>query len=81
MMSLDPKIDKKLSEKLSSYEVNVPDFPMKQNRLDRFITLLATPAKNPLDHWAKSMRGITLLGSVPLISALLLSMVQIIVFF
>jgi len=80
-MSHDPKIDKNLRKKLSSYKVNVPEFSMKRNRWDRFINFLASPAKNPLEHLIASTKSIIALTSIPLISAIMISILQMIIFF
>lgn len=80
-MSMEPRKDKKLQQKLATYEVNVPEFPLKKNRWNRLIHYLASPAKNPFEKYTQSFRGIALLQTIPIVGALLLALFQMFVIF
>lgn len=54
-----------LQAKLNEYHVNVPDFPMKVSKWNRFIQFLASPTKNPFDPILSTENGILALKVVP----------------
>lgn len=76
-MNNDPKIDKKLAEKLSSYEVDMPEFSLKRSRWERFINYLASPGQNPFERFSLSTHGLATMNVIPIVGALILSLIQI----
>ncbi|MED4207158.1 hypothetical protein [Neobacillus mesonae] len=81
-MEQDPfKKDHYLNSKLDEYYVNIPDFPMKPRagRWGRFINLLASPAKNPLEPLISTTDGLILLIG-PIAGAAALTVIQILFF-
>ncbi|WP_077212123.1 hypothetical protein [Bacillus dakarensis] len=80
-MSQDPfKQDRHLRTKLDEYHVDVPDFPMKPSRWIRFINLLASPAKDPLDPLISTPSGLILLKIAPIIGTAVVTLIQILMF-
>ncbi|MGD6944290.1 hypothetical protein ACQCT6_20030 [Cytobacillus gottheilii] len=55
-----------LRMKMDEYQVDVPDFPRESTRWGRFINLLASPARNPLESLVSSSNGLILLTAAPL---------------
>jgi hypothetical protein len=68
--------DRHLSTKLDEYQVSIPDFPMKPNRWFRFINLLASPAKDPIDPFISTTNGLMLLKITPIIVTAALALIQ-----
>ncbi|MDC2864940.1 MULTISPECIES: hypothetical protein [unclassified Bacillus (in: firmicutes)] len=64
----------RLKQHLDSDYVEVPDFPQKANRGDRFLRFLASPAKDPVEATIGNDLSvafhISLLACVPLLSLL-----------
>jgi len=64
----------RLKQHLDSDHVEVPDFPQKVNRGDRFLRFLASPAKDPVEATIGNDLSvafhISLLAGVPLLSLL-----------
>ena len=80
-MNQDPfNKDHHLCTKLDEYHVDIPDFPMKPNRWERFINLLASPAKDPLDPLISTTGGIMLLKIAPIIGTAALALIQAFIF-
>lgn len=80
-MSQDPfDRERFLSSKLDEYHVNVPDFPMKRSKWDRFLRFLASPAKNPLEPIITSSDGMLLVKAGPLIAVAVLAIIQVLIF-
>lgn len=80
-MKQDPfEKDQHLRKKLDEYHVDIPDFPMKPNRWERFINLLASPAKDPLDPFISSINGMLLIKIAPIISTTAFAIIQAILF-
>jgi len=76
-MSQDPfNKDRHLCTKLDEYHIDIPDFPMKSNRWERFINLLASPAKDPLDPLISTTGGLMLLKIAPIIGTVALALIQ-----
>jgi hypothetical protein len=69
-----------LCTKLDEYHVDIPDFPMKPSRWERFINLLASPAKDPLDPLISTTDGLMLLKIAPIIGTATLALVQALIF-
>jgi hypothetical protein len=69
-----------LCNKLDEYHVDIPDFPMKSSRWERFINLLASPAKDPLDPLISTTDGLMLLKIAPIIGTATLALVQALIF-
>ncbi|MCM3570678.1 hypothetical protein [Neobacillus mesonae] len=81
-MKMDPfKKDHYLRSKLDEYHVEVPDFPMKPKakRWERFINLLASPAKNPLEPLITTANGSALV-IVPIAGTAAITLIQILFF-
>lgn len=81
-MTHDPlEKEKLLRNKLNEYHVEVPDFPMKNNRgkLERLIAFLASPAKDPFEKIIISHNGVLHLKVAPILVVLALSLLQLIV--
>lgn len=68
-----------LRKKLKEYHVDIPDFPMKASRWERFINLLASPAKDPIDPIISSTNGQLVLTLVPL-AAVAFAFLQVFIF-
>lgn len=66
-----------LRTKLDEYHVNIPDFPMKPNRWERFIRLLASPAKDPLEPLISTSNGLMLLKLGPIAGTGAIGLLQI----
>jgi hypothetical protein len=80
-MSQDPfNKDHHLCTKLDEYHIDIPDFPMKSNRWERFINLLASPAKDPLDPLISTTGGLMLLKIAPIIGTATLALIQALIF-
>jgi hypothetical protein len=80
-MSQDPfNKDHHLCTKLDEYHIDIPDFPMKSNRWERFINLLASPAKDPLDPLISTTDGLMLLKIAPIIGTAALALIQALIF-
>jgi hypothetical protein len=80
-MSHDPfNKDQHLNTKLEQYHVDIPDFPMKPSRWERFINLLASPAKDPLDPIISTSNGILLLRLVPILGTAAFALIQVLLF-
>lgn len=66
----------RLKQHLDSDHVEVPDFPQKVNRGDRFLRFLASPAKDPVEATIGNdlslVFHISLLAGVPLLSILMI---------
>lgn len=64
----------RLKQHLDSDHVEVPNFPQKVNRGDRFLRFLASPAKDPVEavigNDLSIVFHISLLASIPLLSLL-----------
>ncbi|WP_394233726.1 hypothetical protein [Niallia oryzisoli] len=76
-MTQDPfDKDQHLSKRMDEYHVEIPDFPMKPNRWIRFINLLASPAKDPLDPLISSTDGLLLLKIAPIITTAAIALIQ-----
>ena len=69
-----------LCTKLDEYHIDIPDFPMKSNRWERFINLLASPAKDPLDPLISTTGGLMLLKIAPIIGTAALALIQTLIF-
>lgn len=83
-MNHDPfKKEHHLRTKLDEYHVNIPDFPMKakSKRWDRFINVLASPAKDPFEPLISTTNGFILLKIAPIIGAAILALIQVLLFF
>lgn len=80
-MSQDPfEKDHHLKNKLNEYHVEVPDFPMKANRWERFIRFLASPAKDPLEPLISTNNGLIALTLAPVIAAAAFALIQFFIF-
>ncbi|RDW17093.1 hypothetical protein CWR48_14840 [Oceanobacillus arenosus] len=80
-MSQDPfKKDRHLRMKLEEYHVDIPYFPMKPSRWARFINLLASPAKDPLDPLISTSNGLLLLKLVPIMGTVAFALIQVLIF-
>ncbi|WP_141431093.1 hypothetical protein [Bacillus sp. 03113] len=80
-MSLDPfKKEQHLLTKLDEYHVNIPDFSMKTKRWDRFIDILASPAKNPFESFISTTNGFMMLKIAPIMGAVVLGLIQFLLF-
>lgn len=80
-MSQDPfHKDYQLRKKLDEYYVEIPDFPMIPSRWERFIDLLASPAKDPLDPLISTTNGIMLLKIAPIIGTAAIASIQALIF-
>lgn len=76
-MSQDPfKKDRHLQMKLDEYHVEIPDFPMKPDRWGRFINILASPARNPLESFISTSNGLVLIKIAPM-GAIAIGLIQI----
>lgn len=72
--------DHHLCTKLDEYHIDIPDFSMKSNRWERFINLLASPAKDPLDPLISTIDGLMLLKIAPIIGTATLALIQALIF-
>ncbi|MFJ7826595.1 hypothetical protein [Psychrobacillus sp. NPDC096623] len=80
-MSQDPfNKEHHLCTKLDEYHIDIPDFPMKSNRWERIINLLASPAKDPLDPLISTTDGLILLKIAPIIGTAALALIQALIF-
>jgi hypothetical protein len=80
-MSQDPfNKDHHLRTKLEEYHVDIPDFPMEPSRWERFINLLASPAKDPLDPLISTSNGLLLLKLVPIMGTAAFALIQALIF-
>lgn len=76
-MRQDLNKDHHLRKRLDEYHVNIPDFPMKPNRWERFIHFLASPAKDPLDPLISTPNGLLVLKLVPIIGTTAIAFIQV----
>ncbi|WP_342429956.1 hypothetical protein [Neobacillus sp. FSL H8-0543] len=77
-MSQDPfNKDHYLRTKLDEYHVEIPNFPMKPSRWERFINLLASPAKDPIDPIISTPNGLLLLKLVPIMGTAVFTLIQV----
>lgn len=80
-MSQDPiKKDHHLCTLMDEFKIDIPDFPMKSSRWGRFINLLASPTKNPLDSLISRTSGLMLLKIAPIIGTATLALIQALTF-
>ncbi|MBU5465870.1 hypothetical protein KQI49_03380 [Virgibacillus sp. MSJ-26] len=80
-MSKDPlKNNHHLQKKLDEYHVNIPDFPMKPNRWERLINLLASPTRDPLEPFLSTSGGLLLLKLAPIMGAAIIAIIQMLIF-
>ncbi len=83
MMKQDPfKEEPHLRTKLDEYHVDVPNFPMKlkRKRRERLISVLASPAKNPLEPFISTTNGFILLKMAPIAGTAALTLIQVLIF-
>ncbi|MCM3439808.1 hypothetical protein AB3Z07_22745 [Metabacillus halosaccharovorans] len=76
-MRQDLNKDHHLRKRLDEYHVNIPDFPMKPNRWERFIHFLASPTKDPLDPLISTPNGLLVLKLVPIIGTTAIALIQV----
>ena len=77
-MKRDPfSKDQHLRTKLDEYHVDIPDFPMKPKKWERFINFLASPAKDPLDPLISTSDGVLLLKIAPVIGTAAMAIIQV----
>jgi hypothetical protein len=75
------KKESHLRTKLDEYHVDIPDFPMKAKGWDRFIHILASPTKDPLDPLVSTPSGVMTLKIAPAVGIAGLVIVQALFFF
>ncbi|KYG88893.1 MULTISPECIES: hypothetical protein [Metasolibacillus] len=78
MLNKEWKKEQKLQQHLDQFEVQIPEklATYKKSRLDRFITYLGSPAKDPLEKWNSTSAGYTALRIMPIVCGLVLAIVQ-----
>jgi hypothetical protein len=77
----DPiKEDTLLRFHLDSYDVDIPEFPAKRSRSERFVGYLASPAANPFEQFFNNGGGLVKMTVTPLILGVLLTLIQVIHF-
>ncbi|MBU7595216.1 hypothetical protein [Metabacillus halosaccharovorans] len=76
-MRQDLNKDHHLRKRLDEYHVDIPDFPMKTNRWERFIHFLASPAKDPLEPLISTPNGLLVLKLVPIIGTTAIAFIQV----
>ncbi|MRG85731.1 hypothetical protein [Salinibacillus xinjiangensis] len=80
-MNQDPfEKDPLLKQKLDEYHVEVPDFPDKPSPWERFIRLLGSPAKDPLENMVTTTNGFLLLKVIPLTATIIIGLIQALLF-
>ncbi|MFJ8260178.1 hypothetical protein ACIQ4Z_23795 [Peribacillus asahii] len=72
--------DHHLCTKLDEYHVDIPDFPMKASRWERFVNFLASPTKDPLDSLISTADGVMLLKIAPIIGTVAWASIQVFIF-
>jgi hypothetical protein len=65
---------------MEKYHVDVPDFQMKANKWERFIHLLASPAKDPFESLISTVNGVFILKMVPLLGSAAFALMQVLFF-
>ncbi|KAB2328582.1 hypothetical protein F7731_25015 [Cytobacillus depressus] len=71
-----------LSSPLFVYELKdsdqfeIPDIPLKRNRLERTFRYLGSPAENPFEHYINSAGSLTVLALSPILLGLLFVILQ-----
>ncbi|MDZ5474598.1 hypothetical protein SM124_23310 [Bacillus sp. 31A1R] len=71
------KPDPLLKMHLDSYQVDIPDFPMKKNRFSRLIGYLASPTNNPFEGYVNLSGSLVVLSVSPILIGLVLMGIQI----
>ena len=82
MLKDEFKNEPSLQNRMDEYEVKVPQSlaHFKTNRWQRFIDLLASPAKDPLERVNSSSSGYSAMKIVPLASAVLITIIQLLIY-
>jgi len=70
------KPDPFLKMHLDSYQVEIPEFPMKKNRFTRLLGYLASPTNNPFEGYVLS-GSLVVLSVSPILIGLVLMGIQI----
>ncbi|MBM7660970.1 hypothetical protein JOC85_001742 [Bacillus mesophilus] len=70
-----------LKSKMDAYDEEIPDFPMRKNKFSSIIGFLASPTKNPMDHFISESQGIIMLKAVPALIGICLAFVQTLIYF
>ena len=76
------KKERQLCTKLDEYHVKVPDIPMrtKNTRWERFINMLASPTRNPIEPLVSTTNGFILLRIAPIMGAATIALLQALLF-
>jgi len=69
-----------LRTKLDEYHVDIPDFPMKPKKWERFLQVLASPADDPLEQVISTSKGAIALKVVTVAGTIAFSLIQILIF-
>jgi len=73
-MNQDPfKKEHHLRQRLDEYHVDIPDFPIKPNKLERVLFTLAAPTRNPLEPIISGSNGVLIVQVVPIIIAAIMT--------
>lgn len=70
--------EKYVESKLHDYHVEIPEFPMKPKwkKVNRVLSFLASPTKDPLETSILSFNGVVLLKVTPLVVTIALTFLQ-----
>ncbi|MGG3888977.1 hypothetical protein [Metabacillus fastidiosus] len=71
------KEEQHLQNKLDEYHIQIPDFPRKRSRFERFIHILASPAKDPFEQTIATINGVMLLKVAPAVIMVVIGLLQI----
>lgn len=66
--------------RLEEYHVEMPDFPVKSTKWNRFLQFLGSPAKDPIESLASTEGGLLALKVVPAASGAGLMLLQLLFF-
>lgn len=66
--------------RLDEYHIEVPDFPAKSTKWNRFLQFLGSPAKDPFESLASTERGILAMKVAPVAGGAGLMLLQVLFF-
>jgi len=71
------KPDPLLKMHLDSYQVDIPEFPMKKSRFTRLLSYLASPTNNPFEGYVSLSGSLVILSISPILIGLVFMGIQI----
>ncbi|MBY0121177.1 hypothetical protein [Bacillus sp. S/N-304-OC-R1] len=70
------KVDPFLKWHLDSDQFDVPDIPLKKNKIDRFFRYLGSPANNPFERYINHAGNLTVLAISPILLGFIFFLLQ-----